>query len=71
MKVKVFLEIPLHPDTGNAEGESALHEAAERGHNMKVVRCLLEAEADPNKADKCGRTALHDAALYGQRLSVA
>ena len=54
------------PNQRGAEGEAALHWAADRGH-AAVLRALLHHGADVNAADCDGLTPLHYAALAEQR----
>lgn len=49
-----------------SEGETALHWAADRGHEA-VVAVLLKHGADVNATDNDGLTACHYAALAEQR----
>lgn len=53
-------------DQRGADGETALHWAADRGQ-LPVLRLLLAAGADVNATDADGQAALHYAALAEQR----
>ena len=48
----------------DADGDTALHGAAESG-NVKIMRLLLDKGADPNAKNKEGGTPLMWAAVYG------
>jgi len=53
-----------NPNEIDDEGETALHQAAWRGHVL-VIKLLLEEDADPGLKDQTGQTALHQAASNG------
>ena len=55
----------INPDLKDANGETPLHEAAERGL-MDIVTLLIERGANVNTQDKFGFTPIYRAALYGQ-----
>lgn len=59
--VALLLKLKAKVDARDAEGRSALHEAAFAGH-AQVVDALLAAHADPAARDARGRTPLHEAA---------
>jgi len=48
----------------DAYGDTALHQAAQYGHE-KIISLLLEENADVNAVNNAGSTALHKAALKG------
>src|SRR5207237_1346226 len=65
--VQWLLEHGADPDpVFAANGETALHRAAEEG-DTAVLALLLDCGFDPNRADEeIGKTALHSAAMAGQ-----
>ncbi len=51
------------------EAETALHQAAWRGH-VSAIKLLLEEDAGPGLNDQTGQTALHQAASNGSEAVV-
>lgn len=62
--VQLLLRHKAKPNTRDARGRSALHEAAAVGH-AGICRALLDAGADVDARDGEGRTPLLDAARAG------
>ena len=60
--MKSLLERGANPNLGDADGDTPLHGAAQRG-NVKVLQMLLAAGANPNAKNKAGGTALMWAAF--------
>jgi ankyrin repeat protein len=63
--VKSLLERGANPNLADADGDTPLHGAAQRG-NVKLLQMLLAAGANPNAKNKVGGTALMWAAVSGQ-----
>ena len=64
--VEALLQAGSDANQRGSEGETALHWAADRGHES-VLALLLRHGADVNAADADGLTPLHYAALAEQR----
>lgn len=62
--VKLFLEAGMSPNVKSEPDMTALHFAAQAGHDA-VVRLLLAAKADPNAKDGGGGTPLDKAVING------
>ncbi len=62
--VKVLLDAGADPNIRNEVGRTALHNAAQKGHN-NIIRQLLKAGADVNAIYDDNKTAL-SRALWGQ-----
>ncbi len=65
--VQLLLKHKARVDARDAQGRSALHEAAFAGH-VEIIQALLAAHADPQARDGKGRTPLL-AAARGARLA--
>src|SRR5258706_15161633 len=63
--VKSLLERGANPNLSDADGDTPLHGAAQRG-NVKLLQMLFAAGADPNARNKVGGTPLMWAGVYGQ-----
>ena len=64
-KVRTLLQRGAEPKLSDADGDTALHLAAESHTAINVARLLLEGGADPNAKNKVGGTPLMWAAVYG------
>ncbi|GLH11887.1 Palmitoyltransferase Hip14, partial [Gryllus bimaculatus] len=69
VKVEVLLAAGVDPDACDHEGFTALHRAAEHGHE-ELARALLRRGVLRDRQDVALRTALHVASEHGQ-LAVA
>ncbi len=67
-KVQNLLARGANPNLPDADGDTPLHGAAQRG-NLKLLEMLLAAGAEPNAKNKLGGTALMWAAVYGHQLA--
>src|SRR6185295_12817686 len=63
--VRKLLERGANPKLTDADGDTALHGAAQTG-NVNLIQMLLAAGADPNARNKVGGTALMWTASYGR-----
>lgn len=61
----LLLEAGADVTARNAEGRTALHQAAGQAGALRAVAQLLDAGADIQAKDKQGRTPLHHAASFG------
>ena len=59
-----LLELGANVNLRDADGDTALHGAAESG-NVEIMRLLLDKGADPNTRNKQGGTPLMWAAVFG------
>lgn len=64
--VKALLERGADPKLADADGDTALHGAAQRG-NPKLAEMLLAKGANPNAKNKVGGTPLMWAGTYGHQ----
>src|SRR5690606_33655168 len=62
--VALLLKHKAKLDARDAQGRSALHEAALAGH-VETMAALIEAGADADARDRHGRSPLHEAAVGG------
>ena len=66
-RVRELLEAGADPDKyKDSSGGTALHWAAEKGHN-EVVKTLIQAKCDLKVKNNSGLTALHRAAFKGHK----
>ncbi|HSI84570.1 MAG: ankyrin repeat domain-containing protein [Candidatus Methylacidiphilales bacterium] len=65
-----LLKHGANPNLTDAKGNTALHEAASRGINPKVVEALLEHGADPKARNAAGETPKDIAKRKGRKLSI-
>jgi len=64
--VRKLLQDGAHPDERDAQGCTALHWAADKGH-PNIITTLIQAGASIDAVDGDGMTPLHYAALAEQR----
>ena len=65
----LFFPPPPPPSLQNSDGWTALHRAAEKGHDT-VIPLLLEADAQIDAQDKDGNTPLIMASMIGKEAAV-
>jgi ankyrin repeat protein len=64
-KVRALLQRGANPKLTDADGDTALHLAAQSRTAVNLVRLLLNSGADPNAKNNLGGTPLMWAAVYG------